>query len=208
MTSFHSRTFQRSPFCFASGKQLVTTRCGFLLFTVQKDLNLLRGAEKCAKVFPLEETACSQQTVCKRKDEWRRENLPLTAVLWCFWIVCCVCARLHSCLSSVNGFRLSARRPSATKLPTRCAYALVEIRQRGRTEERLTHLSTHFSFQKDKARSRREDGTPARNTDSFKQLVFFQLGDGVHSNTDMRRSCSEWGPEAVRFSCEPGKLSW
>lgn len=87
------------------------------------------------------------------------------------------------------------------------AYALVEIRQRGRTEERLTHLSTHFSFQKDKARSRREDGTPARNTDSFKQLVFFQLGDGVHSNTDMRRSCSEWGPEAVRFSCKPGKLS-
>lgn len=56
------------------------------------------------------------------------------------------------------------------------AYALVEIRQRGRTEERLTHLSTHFSFQKDKARSRREDGTPARNTDSFNEALVSRVG--------------------------------
>lgn len=100
----------------------------------------------------------------------------LTAVLWCFWrywIVCCVCACLHSCLSSewIQVVRPPTICHQAANTPlASVAYVLVEIRQRGRTEERLTHLSTHFSFQKDKARSRREDGTPARNTDSFKQV--------------------------------------
>lgn len=49
---------------------------------------------------------------------------------------------LHSCLNSVNGFRFSARRPSANTVPTRrvVAYTLAEIRPRGRTEERLSHF--------------------------------------------------------------------